>query len=160
ATTHGHLKSLRSGRIVVQEPAAILRVEGPGALECLQGLLTNDLAVAGEASVVYGALLTSKGMIVVDPWVLRQSDRLTLVMDRAGREPAVQLLRRVLPPRLARVTDLSDQWSAAWVLGVCGLERLTRAGGAPQPGPGRVVEGAHRELLFGGGPAPAPFSGV
>jgi len=160
ALTTARLKSLRTARIVVPEAAAIFGIEGSGALECLQGLLTSDLAASGEASLVYGALLTSKGMIVVDPWVLRHGTRFTLLMDRAGREPAAQLFARVLPPRLAKVTDLTESWSAAWLLGSCGFERLGRASGQPHPGPGRVSENPDRNVLLAAGPPNAPFSGL
>jgi len=153
------LKSLRTGRAVVTAPAAVFRIEGAGALQCLQGLLTNDLVASGDGSLVYGALLTSKGMIVVDPWVLSQGERFTLVMEAQGREPASQLLARVLPPRLARIIDLSDQWSVAWVLGNCGLERLVRAAGAAHPGHGKVVA-VSDDLLLAGGPNLGWFQGL
>src|ERR1043166_721473 len=159
ALTTARLKSLRSGKTVVAERAAVFRIEGSGALQCLQGLLTNDLVAAGDASLVYGALLTSKGMIVVDPWVLRQGDRFTLVIEAHAREPAAQLLARVLPPRLARISDLSDQWSIAWALGSCGFERLVRAAGAAHPGHGRVVAGSD-DILLAGGPAQGAFHGL
>jgi folate-binding protein YgfZ len=153
------LKSLRTGKTVVPERAAIFRIEGSGALQCLQGLLTSDLAAAGDGSIIYGALLTSKGMIVVDPWVMRQGDRFVLVMDAHGRDPATQLLGRVLPPRLARITDLSDQWTAAWALGSCGFERLVRAAGAAQPGHGKIVAG-NDDVLVAGGSSHGPFHGL
>lgn len=153
------LKSLRTGKTVVAERAAIFRIEGSGALQCLQGLLTSDLAASGDGSIVYGALLTSKGMIVVDPWVMRQGDRFILVMEARGRDPATQLLGRVLPPRLARITDLSDQWAAAWALGGCGFERLVRASGTAHPGHGRIVAG-NDDVLIAGGPNHGPFHGL
>src|SRR5689334_21397912 len=153
------LKSLRTGKTVVAGRPAIFSIEGSGALQCLQGLLTNDLAAAGDGSIVYGALLTSKGMIVVDPWVLRQGDRFLLVMETHARDPATQLLVRVLPPRLARITDLSDQWAAAWALGSCGFERLVRASGAAHPGHGRVVAGSD-DVLIAGGSNQSPFHGL
>ena len=44
------VRALREGRVGVPDHAAILRVTGPGALECLQGLLTNDLVQPGEVA--------------------------------------------------------------------------------------------------------------
>jgi folate-binding Fe-S cluster repair protein YgfZ len=58
------LKLLRSGAVMVRDDPAVLRVEGPGALTCLQGLLTQDLAAPGDGSLVYGAVLSPKGMII------------------------------------------------------------------------------------------------
>ncbi len=155
------LKALRGGATIIPEPVAIFRVEGPGALSCLQGLLTSDLAGPGEGSLSYGALLTPKGMIVVDPWVLREADRFTLLLDAPGREAAAQLFKRVLPPRLARVTDLTGDWSAAWLVGAGALERFVRANATPLPGAGRVVSlGNERTGLLAGGAPLSPFTAL
>ncbi|HET8622512.1 MAG TPA: hypothetical protein VFM14_03025, partial [Gemmatimonadales bacterium] len=48
------LERLRHGAAVVRGEPAVFWVEGPGALTCLQGLLTNDLVKPGERSLVYG----------------------------------------------------------------------------------------------------------
>ena len=69
ALDRARLATARHGAAVVVTSPAVFRVEGPGALQCLQGLLTNDLQKPGDYSLVYGALLTPKGMIVVDYWV-------------------------------------------------------------------------------------------
>jgi folate-binding protein YgfZ len=155
------LKALHAGAVAVREPAALFSIAGPGALACLQGLLTSDLAAPGEGSLVYGALLTPKGMILVDPWVLREAERFTLMIARHARETAAQLFARVLPPRLARVTDLSENWSAVWLLGPCALERFARANSCALPGAGRIVRvGPEAQSLLAGGPPSAPFSGL
>ncbi|HSJ75907.1 MAG TPA: hypothetical protein VK899_06980, partial [Gemmatimonadales bacterium] len=65
------LAQVRHGAVVVTTDSSVFRVQGPGALSCLQGLLTNDLVKPGDNSLVYGALLTPKGAVVVDYWVLR-----------------------------------------------------------------------------------------
>jgi folate-binding Fe-S cluster repair protein YgfZ len=41
------LAALRRGTVVVRVQPAVFRVVGSGALDCLQGLLTNDLAAPG-----------------------------------------------------------------------------------------------------------------
>ncbi|HEV8599510.1 MAG TPA: hypothetical protein VGQ69_09135 [Gemmatimonadales bacterium] len=152
------LKSFRTGTVAVPDAAAIFRIEGPGALACLQGLLTSDLAAADDHSLTYGALLTPKGMIVVDPWVFRERERFTLLLAGSARGIAAELLRRVLPPRLAQITDLTEEWSAAWLLGSCGLERFARANGCPLPAPAKVVSVGN--ALLGAGPPGAPFSAL
>ena len=105
----GRLDRVRHGATIVATTPAVFRVQGPGALACLQGLLTNDLEKPGDGSIVYGALLTPKGMIVVDAWVLRQGDLFTLIVPPSGRAQAQELFTRQLPPRLARATDLTGQ---------------------------------------------------
>src|SRR4029077_17367234 len=49
---------LRGGAVAGGAEPAVFWVEGPAALACLQGLLTNDLVKPGEHSLIYGALLT------------------------------------------------------------------------------------------------------
>jgi tRNA-modifying protein YgfZ len=154
------LKSLRTGALSVPQAAAIFRIEGPGALTCLQGLLTCDLAAPGDNSLLYGALLTPKGMIVVDPWVLRENERFTLVLDAPGHQPAAELLKRVLPPRLARVTDLTGEWSVAWLFGSCALDRLARAAGCPVPAAAHAVSLAAGAAQLASGAPHAPMSGL
>ena len=63
---------------------AVFRITGSGALTCLQGLFTNDLDHPGDGSLTYGAMLTPKGMIVVDAWVIRQAGALTLIAPASG----------------------------------------------------------------------------
>lgn len=137
----GRLRLVRHGAMVVRDQPAILEVTGPGVVPCLQGLLTNDVVQPGDRSVVYGALLTPKGMIVVDCWVLRHGERAVLVLPESGRQPALDIFRRSLPPRLARVRDMGAESAAAWLLGDAAPDLAGRAGLAlPADSPGRLAE--------------------
>ncbi len=111
------LERLRTGALVHQMPAAVFSIAGPGALPCLQGLLTNDLLKAANGSLVYGALLTPKGLIILDCWVIKQADRLLFITDLEARATAAELFRKLLPPRLARVTDLTGEWQVYRLFG-------------------------------------------
>jgi folate-binding protein YgfZ len=156
------LDRVRHGAIAVATDPAVFRITGPGALNCLQGMLTNDLEKPGEQSLVYGALLTPKGMIVVDAWVLRQPDGFTVIVPLEGRLAAAELFQRQLPPRLAKVTDLTGQSRVVWLLGDHGFQVLAKSGiGAP--------ESAGRVISVGGDLSPvavalasesAPFTGL
>jgi folate-binding protein YgfZ len=158
ALTPSQLSQLTDGAVVATVPAGLFRIEGPGALDCLQGLLTNDLAGRGTNSLVYGALLTPKGMIVVDGWVLRLSDRHFFLCDAAGRERAAEIFRRSLPPRLARVTEVSDTWSVLWVLGKESGVMLAAADvGAAEPGRVTEIPGGG---LVAAGTVTSPFEAI
>ncbi len=135
----GRLAELRHGATVVVTSPAVFRVAGAGALTCLQGLLTNDLVKPGDGSLVYGALLTPKGMIVVDAWVLRQGETLTLIVPREGREETLELFGRSLPPRLARVTDLTEEARVAWLIGEHAFRTLAKSGIRAPDASGRVA---------------------
>lgn len=129
---------LRSDPGFVLTESAVFRVEGSGAADCLQGVLTCDVAVPGAGSAQYGATLTPKGMIVADFHVLRDGAGFTLITALGARTTALDLFRKLLPPRLARVTDRSDADRVIWLLGPRANE-VTRAVGLPwPPDPGRV----------------------
>lgn len=136
----GRIAHLRRSATVVVTAPAVLRVQGGGALQCLQGLLTNDLEQPGDGSLVYGAFLTPKGMIVTDAWSLRAADEFLLVVPPAGHAALLDIFRRTLPPRLARVEDLTGAWSVAWIVGRTAAALPAAAGLAPVPdGPARVT---------------------
>jgi folate-binding protein YgfZ len=157
------LERLRHGAAVVTGEPAVFWVEGSGALACLQGLLTNDLVKPGEHSLVYGAVLTPKGMIVVDHWVLRLPARFALVAPLRGREATRELLGRNLPPRLAKVSDATGQVEAAWLIGGQAFATLARSNLKPLPeAAGRVsmVETDAGPLAVGLAPEGAPFTAL
>lgn len=114
--------------VMVETTPAAFAISGSGALTCLQGLLTNDLATPGEHSLVYGALLTPKGAIVVDYWVLRLPGEFLLLAEPAGHAPSLDLFRRSLPPRLARVDSRTGEFQALWLYGERVAQTLERAG--------------------------------
>jgi folate-binding protein YgfZ len=144
------LARVRHGAVTVTTSPAIFRIEGTGALTCLQGLLTNDLERPGDHALVYGAILTPKGMIIADYWVLRQPGSLTLVGAREGHAATLELFSRRLPPRLAKVTDLTGQAAAAWLLGAGSGQAVQRAGL-------RLPEAAH-VILVSEAAAEAPIA--
>lgn len=156
------LDRVRHGATVVISAPAVFRVTGPGALNCLQGMLTNDLEKPGEGSLVYGALLTPKGMIVVDAWVLRQSDALTIIVPSEGRAGALDLFQRQLPPRLAKVSDLTGQARIVWLLGGHGFQVLAKSGIGIPDSAGRVVSvgGDLSPVSVALAPESAPFVGM
>ena len=156
------LDRVRHGATIVASRPAVFRVSGAGALACLQGLLTNDLDRPGDRSLVYGALLTPRGMIVVDAWVLRQGDAFTLIMPRSGQAAALDLFTRQLPPRLARTTDLTEEVTVAWLLGAHGFQVLAKSGVGTPESAGRVISvgGDLRPVSVGLAPESAPFVAV
>jgi folate-binding protein YgfZ len=154
------LDRVRRGAVVVTDRPAVFRITGQGALTCLQGLFTNDLEIPGDGSLMYGAMLTPKGMIVVDAWVARHGGAMTLIAPARGRDAVRAIFQRGLPPRLARAEDLSEAWAVAWILGERGHHVLGQAGlGAPgAPGTVAELESGGGPLLAAAAPEGAPFA--
>lgn len=113
---------------------AVVDVSGPGAVACLQGLLTNDVERPGDGAVVYAAVLTVKGMIQSDLWALRRGGTVVLVVPPDGKAAVDEVLRKTLPPRLARASDRPDV--GVWrLVGPNALDLAASAGLAlPEPG--------------------------
>lgn len=111
------LARLATGAVLVRTPHAIVEVTGAGAVLCLQGLLTNDLVTPGPDAFHWGALLTAKGMIETDLWTLRRGEDVILVIPPTGVPKALPIFTRSIPPRLAKLHDLSTTSSVLLLLG-------------------------------------------
>lgn len=149
------LARLIHGATLVRTAPAIFRIAGPGAVQCLQGLVTNEIDKPGPGSLTWNALLTPKGMIVLDLWVLRDAAGFTLVLDAAARGDAVALFAKSLPPRLATLTDLTAEREAIWLVGAAAAEHCSLAGMDPLPNPGHtaVHRGGRGEIAVAVAPA-------
>ncbi|MDX2194757.1 MAG: hypothetical protein NW201_15555 [Gemmatimonadales bacterium] len=140
ARTPDALDALARGATVVPLPLAVFEVAGPGAFACLQGLVTCDLRAPADGVLSYGALLTPKGMITCDYWVLRLAEsRFVLLAPPHGHAASLELFRARLPPRLAKVTDRTAEWATRALLGA-GTGEALAAAGAPLPAGARGVE--------------------
>ncbi len=104
-------------RHLVRMDDAVFRLDGPGAMDCLQGILTNDVVRAGPQGLVWGAILTPKGMIITDAWVLRDASSAWVIVPASARTVTAQLFARSFPPRLAKVADCTGDLSVSWLLG-------------------------------------------
>ena len=131
---------LRTGAIVAPADVGVLDLSGPGAVASFQGLLTSDIEQPGDGAFVFGALLTPKGMIVVDGWAARIGTRVRWTVPSEGRERAVAILQRSVPPRLARTVDRSADLTVVRVAGAHAIAILSAAGFPAPPHAGRAVE--------------------
>jgi folate-binding protein YgfZ len=139
AVTPVLLSALQTGAVFARAEVGVLSLTGPGAVAAMQGLLTNDVEKPGEGAFLYGALLTPKGMIVVDGWTARQGTVVTYTVPAEGREPALAIFTRSIPPRLARSADLTTEVAVFRLTGPQALAKVQMAGVAVPPGPGRVT---------------------
>lgn len=159
--TRARLAELTRGSITVLDHCGVFSIEGKGALDCLQGIVTVDVQKPPTGSLLYGAFLGSKGAIIVDGWIVKLADRFLVVIDSTGRVALGELLRRQLPPRLAKATDRSDELRVAWMLGSRG-HFVTPAPfpGLPNPGQVAALSEAGEESYLAGGSDVAPFAGL
>jgi len=147
------------GCALARADVALVDVRGPGAVGCLQGILTNDLERPGERAFVYGAVLTPRGMILTDLWAVRDgAGGVTLVVPAEGQAALDAVLTRTLPPRLARVTARADT-SVLRLVGPLALEVAARAGlVVPEAGHSAAADGADRPALVARPRSGGPFA--
>jgi len=138
------IDQLRAGAIAAPVDAGVIELTGAGtgAVACFQGLLTNDIEKPGDGAFIYGALLTPKGMIVVDGWAARLGSRVRFTVPAEGRERALEILQRSIPPRLARFEDRTENSGVLRVAGAHAVAVMGAAGVPVPHGPNRVLEGA------------------
>ena len=115
--TEEEFAAFRTQRHAIAVDDAVFRVEGAGAIDCLQGLLTNDVAKAAPGAAVWGAFLTPKGMIITDVWVVPGAGGAQVVVPGAMRDTVRHLFARTIPPRLARVLDEGETARVRWCTG-------------------------------------------
>src|SRR5205809_7189146 len=133
------LAALRTGAVIAPAEAAVVALTGPGGVTAAQGLVTRDVDKPGDGAFVYGALLTPKGMIVVDAWVARLGATMSFAVAAQGRERALAIFTRSVPPRLARLADRTAELAVYRLAGPNALA-VAGAAGLPVPSaPGRVV---------------------
>src|SRR2546427_8938392 len=155
------VNQLRAGAIVAPADVGVIDLLGPGegATTCFQGLLTSDIEKPGDGAFVYGALLTPKGMIVVDGWAARLGSRVRFTVPTEGRDRALTILQRSVPPRLARSADRTEDMMVLRITGAHAAA-VMGAAGLPMPhGPNRVLETTVGEIPLEVARAPesAPF---
>ncbi len=104
---------------------------GPKAAEALNGLVTNDVTQLRPGEGQHAAALTPKGKVLCDMLIFRVDDEtfmLTLLRTCAPQWMATA--RKYVNPRLAKVTDESDQLATWMIYGAHASKAVATLGGA------------------------------
>lgn len=100
---------------------AVVEVTGEDRVTFLQGLVSNDVALAAPGRAVWAALLTPQGKWLADFFVLAEDGRLLLDVEAGQAEMVKQKLSRFrLRSRAAlRLTDMAVHvaWDGDWTGG-------------------------------------------
>jgi folate-binding Fe-S cluster repair protein YgfZ len=73
---------------------AVLSVSGEDRVSYLQGLVSNDVALAEPGRAVWAALLTPQGKWLADFFIFAEADRLLLDVEAAQAEDLARRLMR------------------------------------------------------------------
>lgn len=147
------------GAVVVEAPVATLELAGRGAVQCLQGLFTNDVVGPGGDAFVHGAVLTRFGMIITDCWASRRHGEVVLNPPAVGKDALQEVLAKSFPPRLARVTDRTAETTVLRLVGRRAVA-IAEASGIAVPSESHVavVEVGGAALTVARPTALAPFA--
>lgn len=125
-----------------------LTVSGRGPLQMLNGVLTGTMpppptmeagpesagrsraAAVAHGRATYHAVLTPKGKMVTDLWAMLPGDEASpgvlLDVPVAGTGPLLDTFTKVLPPRFAKVEDVSASTGSISVVGPRAADTLSR----------------------------------
>lgn len=116
-----------------------LSVTGRSPRQMLNGILTGTIPAAPRPAgggvlggvATYHTVLTPKGKMISDLWCLCRADGdeagdFLLDVPVAGREGLLEHLGKFLPPRYARVTDVSRELASVSVVGPAAARHVTR----------------------------------
>ncbi|HUY08449.1 MAG TPA: glycine cleavage system aminomethyltransferase GcvT [Candidatus Dormibacteraeota bacterium] len=112
-----HYGSIRGEHVAVRERAGLfdvshmgeVNVTGPGALDFLQRLVTNDVSKLTPGRALYTVMCHSDGGIVDDLLVYRDQDDFMCVVNAARRDVDLEWMRRCLAGYDAKIEDVSDK---------------------------------------------------
>lgn len=101
-----------------QRPAACLKITGEDALTFLQGQLTQELRPERSDSAAYGLLLSQKGKVIADAFVLRVSEREVWLMSY--RVPGAVIRERLEAFVIADDVVIEDETARYGLLALIG----------------------------------------
>lgn len=109
-------------------------IEGPKAVDALNGLVTNDVSQLAVGMSQHAVALTPKGKVVCDMIIVRISDeRLMLAMLPHCLPAWLDLARKYINPRLAKVADERERWATWMCYGVNAPQAIGELAAAPSP---------------------------
>ena len=124
------------------ENRGVIELRGADRVAFLQGLVSNDVALAAPGRAVWAALLTPQGKWLADFFIVAEGDRLLLDIERSQ---AGMLLARLTRYRLRADVALADRSDELHVYAAWDGEPLARDGALAAPDP-RLAEAGWRVI--------------
>ncbi len=119
---------------------AVIEIAGEDRVAFLQGLVSNDVALAAPGRCVWAALLSPQGKWLADFFVFAERDRLLLDAERAQQAMVIQKLSRFRLRSRVTLREVPDAHVVA------GWGDAPMPGGLAAPDP-RLAEAGWRALL-------------
>jgi glycine cleavage system aminomethyltransferase T len=128
-------EALRSGAMLVNRGERLrLYADGVAAAETIAGLVTNDITGLAVGEGCYACALTPKGRMIADVRVFALGEtRLLLDTSPRAAEGFAAMLRKYVNPRLATLTDVSEELRDLGLFGVQSRRIVAELTGVPAP---------------------------
>ena len=110
-----------------------IEIEGPGALQAVQKVVTNDIATLQPGSVRYSLVCNEAGGIVDDALVYFRGDRYLVVGNAANHDVDLELFSG-REGKTARVRDVTGAMAMIALQGPCSQDILGKMTAADLPG--------------------------
>jgi len=114
----GYRAATDAAAVVDQSDRRRFLVTGRAPGKMLAGVVTGRIPGVGERA--YSTVLTPKGRMVSDLWITRlpgEDERFLLDVPSEGEEALTAYFTKVMPPRFAKVTDISDDTACLSIVG-------------------------------------------
>jgi folate-binding protein YgfZ len=130
----GQYRALREeAGFVDRSERSKLEVRGAGAIDYLQGQLTNDIEAGSPGSGCYAALLDRKGHMQADMRVLLLEGRdVWMDLEPGATETVLRHLRTYSIGREIAIEDVGEQWAITSLIGPRAVEIAGAEGLAPE----------------------------
>lgn len=103
---------------------------GDKAADALNGLVTNDVSKLAVGDGLYAAALTPKGKMIADMLIIRlEATAFAISVARTAAPAWLELARKYVNPRLAKVADEADRFRTWMVYGAHAPEAIAAMGG-------------------------------
>ena len=99
---------------------AVVRLAGPDCRSFLQGLITQEVETLAAGELRYGALLTPQGRMILDLFLLGETNGVLVDVSAAAREDLVKRLTLYRLRAKVSIEPVDGCPSAAWGDGVVG----------------------------------------
>jgi tRNA-modifying protein YgfZ len=111
-------EAARSGALAVpRTDRAFIRVSGREPVKMVQGLITNDLALASPTRAVYAGMLTPKGKLIAELRVFVLDKDVLIETAVQARQNILDHMKKYVPPLFAKAEDVSSKYTMFGVYG-------------------------------------------
>ena len=130
----------------IAEDRAVLRISGADRIDFLQGIVSNDVAKAGNSRGVWAAFLTPQGKYLHDFFLAADGESILLDCEKARSADLHKRLRRYTLRSDARVEAAGDLVVALALVDVAPASDLAACFPDPRPTGSKATERSAAEF--------------